>query len=88
MIKCEHDFVRSGHGKDLICTKCGYAAMQGQLAMPMQAPLLQPSAQPIMRETIEVPFYDGEKTVRVSVYKDELLREMRKEMGLTIGLGV
>lgn len=86
-MRCKHDFVRSGHGDDLICTKCGYAAMQRQMDMPMQATLIQPLTPPMLRETIEFPFWNGEKTVQISVDKENLLREMRKEVGLLNRLG-
>lgn len=30
-MECEHNWVRSGYGNDLICTKCGYAATQATI---------------------------------------------------------
>lgn len=30
-MKCKHNFVKSGYGNDMICTKCGYAAMQATI---------------------------------------------------------
>ncbi|UPK45755.1 hypothetical protein [Paenibacillus pabuli] len=47
----------------------------------------QPVALPIMRESVVVPIYDGEKTVRVSVYKDELESMIKRSMGFGISPG-
>ena len=74
-MKCKHNFVCLGYGDDLICTKCGNAAKQARLK-PIAEPLSQPLSQPILREKIEVPLYVGNKTVRVSVYKDEFLKQL------------
>lgn len=79
-MKCEHNFVRSGYGNDLICTKCGYVAMQETLPMPNSSPIQQP----ILREKIEVPLCVGDKTVRVSVYKDEIEKELYKHLELNV----
>lgn len=78
--KCKHDWVRSGYRNDLICTKCGYAAMQATMTMPVTAPMVEPMA----REKVEVPFFDGSKHTRTSVYKDELEKELIRSIGLDI----
>lgn len=80
-MKCKHNWVRSGYGNDLICTKCGYAAMQAVLTMPTQD---MPISQPMARRTIEVPMFTGDKNVRVSVYKDEFEKILQRAIGLDI----
>lgn len=82
-MECRHTFVRSGHGYDLVCTKCGKAAMQAAIPLSSQS-IASEIKQPIMRETVKVPFYDGEKNVSVSVYKDELEKEMKKALMVNI----
>lgn len=74
LMKCKHNFVRSGYGNDLICTKCGYAAKQA--VMPIAEPATAPTSQPILREKIEIPFYNGSEHTRISVYKDEFLKQL------------
>lgn len=34
LVNCKHNFVRSGYGEDVICTECGYAAMQARVLKP------------------------------------------------------
>ena len=75
-MKCKHNFVRSGHGNDLICTRCGYAAMQATLSKPL--------IQPVLRETIEVPFYNGSEHTRVSTYKDDIERALNQQFNIGI----
>jgi len=82
-MNCKHNFVSSGYGNDLICTKCGYAAMQATLPMPTSEPIQQP----ILRETIEVPLCTGDKTVRVTVYRDEIEKQLYKSLHLNIMQG-
>lgn len=81
---CKHNWVKSGYGNDLICTKCGYAAMQAELSMPSTAPIQQP----LLREKMEVPLYTGDKTVRVSVYKDEIEKQLYKHLYEHLGLDI
>lgn len=85
---CKHKWVRSGYGNDLICTKCGYAAKQGVLTMPTQDMSLSISSQPMARETIEIPICTGNKSERVSVYKDELIKELQRSLDLDIAYNV
>ena len=80
---CKHDWVRSGYGNDLICIKCGYAAMQATMTMPVTEPIQQP----ILREKMEVPLCTGDKTVRVSVYKDEIERQLNKAFNINFLAG-
>ena len=75
-MECKHNWIRSGHGNDLICTKCGYAAMQATLS--------EPSTQPIIRETIEVPFYNGSEYTRVSIYKDDIEKALYRQFNIGI----
>lgn len=79
-MSCKHNFVRSGHGNDLICTKCGYAAMQATMTMPIAENIRQS----ILRERIEVPLWVGDKTVRIPVYKDEFEKELQRSLGLDL----
>ncbi len=65
------------------CVRCAKFAMQAQMAMPAHAPLTQPLGQPAGRETIEVPFFNGSEHMRISVYKDEIIKQMNKEIGLS-----
>lgn len=80
----KHNFINSGYGSDLICTKCGYAAKQA--ALPIGVEIRAEIAVPIVREKIEVPVFNGEKTVRVERYKDDVMKEFRKSVGLGISV--
>lgn len=71
-MECKHNFVRSGFGNDLICTKCGYAAMRATMTMPITSPIKEP----ILREKIEIPFYNGSEHARMSVYKDDFMKQL------------
>ncbi|OAK72686.1 hypothetical protein [Lederbergia galactosidilytica] len=87
-MKCEHKWVDvNDRTYDQFCTKCGLKQMQNAMAMTVP-PISQPIAQPIVREKIEVPFYNGSEHTRISVYKDELMEQLRKEQGLTINHGL
>ena len=79
-MECNHKWVRPGYGNDLLCIKCGYASMQATMTMPVTEPIQQP----ILREKMEVPLCTGDKTVKVSVYKDELIKELQRSLGLDI----
>ena len=81
---CKHDWVRTGYENDLVCTKCGYAARQATMTMPVTEPIQQP----ILREKMEVPLCTGDKTVKVSVYKDEIEKELQKSLGLDVTYNV
>lgn len=82
-MKCKHDWARSGYGNDLICKICGYASSQATLTMPATETIQQP----ILREKMEVPLCIGYKTVRVSVYKDEIEKELSKAFDINLMLG-
>jgi hypothetical protein len=79
-MKCKHNFVRSGYGDDLICTKCGQAAMQASI----RTSLFELSAVPILIEEMEVPVIHDCKVKRVSVSKDNFKKELSKSLGLDI----
>jgi hypothetical protein len=79
-MKCKHNFVRSGYRDDLICTKCGQAAMQATI----RTSLSQSSAVPILREEMEVPVIHDGKLNRISVSKDNFKKELSKSLGLDI----
>lgn len=50
--------------------------------MPLAAEVSSPIAMPIGRETMEVPLFTGDKHVRISVYKDDFLKQIQIERGL------
>lgn len=66
------------------CVRCARFAMQAQMSMPAQAQMGMPIAQPMMRETMEIPFYNGSEHTRITVDKERFLEEMRREQGLDI----
>lgn len=80
MMDCKHKWVRSGYGNDLICKKCEYATLQA--AMPITVSIAKPITEPLLREKIEIPVFTGDKTVRVSVYKDEFEKQLFRSVGL------
>ena len=82
-MECKHNFVRSGYGNDLICTKCGYAAAQATLTMPATETIIKPN----LRQEVKIPIYNGDKTEIVSVYKDELERQLNKVFNVNILAG-
>lgn len=79
-MKCKHNWVKSGYGNDLICTKCGYAAMQAQATGNM----VEPTTQPLLREEVSIPLYNSSETIIVPVYKDELEKALSRAIGLDI----
>ncbi|HZK44371.1 MAG TPA: hypothetical protein VFC73_08850 [Syntrophomonadaceae bacterium] len=82
-MKCKHDFVRSGHGNDLICTKCGYAAAQATFT----APIIEPMIKPNLRQEVKIPIHNGDKTEIGMIYKDELERKLNKAFMLNALVG-
>ena len=82
-MKCKHDWVRSGYGNDLICTKCGYASAQATLTMPATETMIKPN----LRQEVKIPIYDGKKTEIVSVYKDELEIQLSKAFNINVLAG-
>lgn len=89
--KCKHKWVDMEDGTlRKFCVRCARFAKQAQMAMSATAPIQAPNSQPIARETIEVPFYNGSEHTGITVYKDQLIKQINKEIGLTptIRLGV
>ncbi|WP_381482234.1 hypothetical protein [Sporosarcina contaminans] len=83
--KCQHKWVIMEDGSlDKFCVRCRRYAKQAQLAMPATVSASVSASQPILRETIEVPFYNGSEHTRMTVYKDDLIKQINKEIGLTI----
>lgn len=83
--KCKHKWVDMEDGSlRRFCVKCSKFAMQNRLSMPMSADLSVPLGMPLGRETMEIPFYNGSEHTRITVYKDDLIRQINKEIGLTI----
>ncbi len=52
--------------------------------MPSSIDATVTSALPLGREEMEVPFYNGSEHTRMTVYKDDLLKQINKEIGLSI----
>lgn len=75
-MRCKHNFVRSGYGNDLICTKCGYAAMQAVATLPIQ--------ELITRETVDIVINTGGNSGVISVHKDEREKELKRELGFDL----
>lgn len=73
-MKCEHNWVRSGYGNDLICTKCGYAAAQATLTMPTTEPMIKPN----LRQEVKIPVYNGDKMEISLAYKDEIEKKLNR----------
>lgn len=83
MKKCNHKWVAMEDGtKDKFCVRCRKFAMQAQMAMPTKSETSVSASQPLGRERIEVPFFNGSEHIRVEVYKDDLIKQMNKEVGL------
>ena len=84
--KCNHKWVDMEDGSlDQICVKCSLKQMQAVLN-PLAADAAMSNSLPVMRETMEVPFYNGSEHTRISVYKDDLIKQMHKEIGLSVNL--
>ena len=81
-MKCKHNWVKSGYGNDLICTKCGYAAMQATHSMPSSGV----TQEPMLRKEIEVGLFNGSEMVKGIVYEDEFKKQLKKSMGLNLNL--
>ncbi|MGI6436420.1 MAG: hypothetical protein ACOX0F_13925 [Syntrophomonadaceae bacterium] len=83
-MKCKHKWIDADDGtRDKICTKCLKRAKQTVLYFDTQ-PILQPLtpnlSMPVLRETITIntgPSHLG----KVTVYKDDLLSEINKQLG-------
>lgn len=83
--KCEHKWVdMEGGTLDQFCVRCSLKQMQGMLN-PISADLGTSMSMPLGRGRMEIPHLtpSGEHT-RVSVYKDDLIKRMNEEMGLSI----
>jgi len=80
--KCKHKWVDMEDGSlDRICVKCRKFAMQN-IMMPSSIDGAGTSALPLGRETMEIPFYNGSEHTRMRVYKDDLMKQISKEMGV------
>lgn len=81
-MRCKHNFVRSGYGNDLICTKCGYAAKQATL--PFSSKVGSSLAMPAGREKVKMPHYTGSETVVIEVFRDDIKKELKRELGFDL----
>lgn len=81
-MKCKHKWVDMEDGTlDKFCVRCRKFSMQAVMK-PASISAATNGSLPMGRETIEVPFYTGSEHVRINVYKDDLLKQMNKEIGL------
>lgn len=86
MRKCKHKWVDMEDGTlDKLCVRCRKFAMQAVMKPTSVSATANPSL-PAGRETIEVPFYTGSEHVRINVYKDDLIKQKNKEIGLLLDL--
>lgn len=86
-MKCNHKWIDvpkegSLSYQDQVCVKCSIKRMQGAMILPANESVEAPKMEPVMRERIEIPVFTGDKTVRVSVFKDDFERQMKKQLGL------
>ncbi|MCM3111681.1 hypothetical protein [Lederbergia lenta] len=80
--KCNHKWIDLEDGTlDRFCVKCRKFAMQA-MAMPSKIESTLPNGLPTASEKIEVPFYNGSEHMRMTVYKDDVLKQMSKELGI------
>lgn len=83
MSRCKHKWVNMEDGTlDKFCVRCRKFAKQAQMSMPVTMPTGLTASMPMGREKIEVPFYNGSEHTRIEVYKDDLIKQMNKEIGL------
>jgi len=81
-VDCKHKWIDMEDGSfDQFCVRCSLKQMQNVM-MPLGAEISASIAQSIARERIEVPFYNGSEHTRISVYKDDLIKRMSKELGV------
>ncbi|NBI08235.1 hypothetical protein [Senegalia massiliensis] len=86
-MKCKHewlDITTKDGRKALICSKCSKKVHKGQLTNKISADISASITLPIAREQIDMPHYNGEETVIVKVYKDDLIKELYKGLNLSI----
>lgn len=82
MKKCNHKWVAMEDGtNDKFCVRCRKFAMQAVVKPASVGAMAGPSSS-MGREMMEVPFYTGSEHVRVNVYKDDLIKQINKEIGL------
>lgn len=82
--KCKHKWVDIEDGSlDQFCVRCRKFQMQNIMELASVDASSSLSV-PLGRETIEVPFYNGSEHTRMTVYKDDLIKQMNEEIGLTI----
>ncbi len=83
-MKCKHKWVDMEDGTlDQICVKCRKFQMRAVLN-PLSISHTINNTLPMLRETIEIPFYNGSENTRITVYKDDLLKQINKEIGIDI----
>jgi hypothetical protein len=64
---------------DKFCVKCSKKAKQAMAALPLGQATAASLIQPMLRETIVINTGDS-NLGKVSVYKDEILREINKQL--------
>lgn len=81
-MECKHKWIDMEDGSlDQFCVRCRKFQMQAILN-PLTADVAMGNSLPVMRETMEVPFYNGSEHKRTTVYKDNLLKQINKELGV------
>lgn len=87
MNKCNHEWInittKDDDKKTLMCSKCGKKIHKGQLSARITVDTSAPISLAAGREKKKMPFYDGEKTTIVEVYKDELVKELYKGLNVS-----
>lgn len=82
MTKCKHKWVDMEDGTlDQFCVRCRKFQMRAVLN-PLGVELESEMSISMGLETIEMPFYNGSERKRVTVYKDSILKQMNKELGI------
>lgn len=56
------------------------------IAVPVSLSVQRQIIEPAAREMVEIPFFNGSKVVRVKRYKDDVMKEFRKSVGLGISV--
>lgn len=80
--KCKHKWVDIEDGTlDQICVRCRKFQMRN-IIEPLSVDASMPLSMQLGRETMEVPFYNGSEHARVTVYKDDVLKQMSRELGI------
>ena len=80
--KCKHKWVDMEDGSfNQFCVRCSLKQMQNVMN-PISADLGTSMSMPLGRETMEVPFYNGSEHTRMTVYKDDLMKQITRELGV------